>query len=287
MKGNKQQVPEELEVIISEENIKLAIKKNNEEAENRKQEKERREIKQKEWRFFLKEAKSLFPKMLHRYIAKARTEEQMQQRCLLFHVPGLSPFWAELSWSREKEHYLLHSIVVTGLYPGDQQDEPQLLANWGKKYTLNDLSEALAFARHEYLRFEVHSIKRAEILLERRRAEKENRRQARESEKRIVQAEDQKRSEEQALFESLKSDPVVILLLKAFLLIREERNTFAEQIESADNFAESIERHMSEKLRLAKENADHAYREASDERRRKEDLQDELDKAEKKIKRGS
>jgi hypothetical protein len=286
MKKQQQQVPDELEVIISEENIRQALKKNIEEIESQVREKERLNVIKKEWRMFLAEAKPLFPKMLHRYIAKARTEEQWRLRNILFHVPGLSPFWAEYQWNREQEHYIFQRILVTGIFDGDPQESPRYLSNWGQKFDIAGLPKALAYARNEYLKYESISQKRAERLLENRRSERDSARRNRENENKAIKAEEQRRSEEQVLFDSVKSDPVAIQLLKAILLIREERITFTEQLENAESWAETSERRMAEKLRLAKEDVDRAHRDADDERRRKEDLQDELDKAEKKAKRG-
>jgi len=109
-------------------------------------------------------------------------------------------------------------------------------------------------------------------------------REAREAEAaaRREQEQAKEQAEEQALFDALKNDPIAIHLLKAFVLLRDERSTFRDQLENADSALYSMEERHSRHAAELRRQADEAERRADDERRR---LQDDLDDAEAKLKK--
>jgi hypothetical protein len=103
-------------------------------------------------------------------------------------------------------------------------------------------------------------------------------------EKEIKQAAEQ--AEEQALFEALKNDPVAIHMLKAYVLLRDERSTFEQRLDEMGEEMYSIENHYSRKAADLRRQAEDLERKARDEQSR---LQSDLDDAEaelKKMKRG-
>jgi hypothetical protein len=92
----------------------------------------------------------------------------------------------------------------------------------------------------------------------------------------------QEKAEEQALFEAIKSDPVALNMLKAFILIRDERSSFQTQLENADWSLYNMEERHSRRAEELRRLADEADRRAADERSR---LQSDLDDAEAKLKK--
>jgi hypothetical protein len=89
-------------------------------------------------------------------------------------------------------------------------------------------------------------------------------------------------AEEQALFEAIKEDSIAIHLLKAFVLLRDERSSFREQLESADWTMYNMEERHSRRAEELRRQADEVERRAEDERAR---LQSDLDETESKLKK--
>lgn len=94
-----------------------------------------------------------------------------------------------------------------------------------------------------------------------------------------------KETEEKALFEAFENDPVAIQLLKAFLMIRQERNIFEERISNADDTLCSVEERWSRKAADLRLRADDAERHANEEHERARDLESEKDDIEKRLKK--
>lgn len=90
------------------------------------------------------------------------------------------------------------------------------------------------------------------------------------------------KAEEAALLDSLKSDPIALHLLKAFVLLRTERSHFDEQLSEIDEAMCSIENHWSRRAEELRRQADEAERRADDDRLR---MQSDLDDAESKLKK--
>ena len=92
----------------------------------------------------------------------------------------------------------------------------------------------------------------------------------------------QEQAEEQTLFDAIKNDAVAMNLLKAFVLLRDERSSFEQRLEDADSSLYNMEERHSRRASQLRHQADEAERRAEDERRR---LQDDLDDAEAKLKK--
>jgi hypothetical protein len=92
----------------------------------------------------------------------------------------------------------------------------------------------------------------------------------------------QEQSEEQALFDAIKDDAIAIYMLKAFVLLRDERSTFEQRLSEADETMYSIEERWSRKAADLRRQADDAQRRADDEKAR---IQSDLEDAEAKLKK--
>jgi hypothetical protein len=90
----------------------------------------------------------------------------------------------------------------------------------------------------------------------------------------------QEQTEEQALFDAIRHDPIVIHMLKAFVLLRDERNTFEQRLMDADETMSSIENRWSRRAEELRRQADEAQRRADDEKAR---IQSDLEDAEAKL----
>jgi hypothetical protein len=90
------------------------------------------------------------------------------------------------------------------------------------------------------------------------------------------------KSEEQALFDAIKSDAIAVNLLKAFVLLRDERSHFETRLQEADETMYSIEDRWTRKATELRRQADEFQRRAEDERHR---LESDLDDAEAKLKK--
>jgi hypothetical protein len=92
------------------------------------------------------------------------------------------------------------------------------------------------------------------------------------------------KSEEMALFDTIKNDEVALLLLRTLVAVHQERSTLTRQIEEATETTWSVEERLTQRAAELRRQADDAERRADDERRRASDLEDDLAK-EKKLRR--
>ncbi len=92
-------------------------------------------------------------------------------------------------------------------------------------------------------------------------------------------------AEEEALLQALKNDPVAIHMLKAFVLLRDERSTFEQRLDEMGEEMYSIENHYSRKAADLRRQAEEAERRAREEESRLRSLQNDLDDAEEKLKK--
>jgi hypothetical protein len=89
-------------------------------------------------------------------------------------------------------------------------------------------------------------------------------------------------AEETALFNAIKDDPIAIHMLKAFVLLCDERNAFEQRINEMDEFMFGIEERWSRRAADLRRQAEDIERRAQDEQYR---LQSDLDDAESKLKK--
>ena len=204
-------------------------------------------------------------------------EKRNPNSTLLFNVPGLSPLVYEPKngqWACMKAQY-----------KNDVNDDVEWMDWWNAYLRYERLESVLGQAMLEYERYESLQVQCEERKAIRERAWQEE--QVAESaiwmqtkeEKRQEQAEDQE------LFEAVKDDPVAVHLLKAFLSIRQERSMFEAQVADANNSMYSMDERWSRKAAELRRQADDAQRRAEEERNRASSIEDDLDDAQKKIKK--
>ena len=210
---------------------------------------------------------------------------------LYFAIPGLAnilfaPNAKESAWKYQTASPYEQKYG----YDGDTiHIEPSLNFSDRQYGWTDDLDYALGCAHAELQKYQKYvaeyAVQQEEIAREaaQREAEsakKEMRNQEAQARRDLEQQQEQ--TEEQALFEAIKSDPIALNMLKAFVLLRDERSSFQEQLENADWTIYNMEDRHSRRAAELRRQADEAERRAEDDRRR---LQDDLDDAEAKLKK--
>ncbi len=202
-------------------------------------------------------------------------------RILEFHVPGLAPFAMVFDCDRHTEQYRLTDWIITGVAEQGWDEDWNLCTTagftWNSRYAhkISDptidvgmvLLEAKQVADELPKRqTEVKSKFEAAIKAREEREQRERRRIA----------------EEQDLFDAIKNDAIAIHMLKAFVLLRDERSDFEVRLTEADETMYSIENRWSRKAEELRRQAADADRKAEDERAR---LQSELDDSQAELKK--
>jgi hypothetical protein len=128
-------------------------------------------------------------------------------------------------------------------------------------------------------------IKRAEYLQTCQVAEENYELAEQEAALKKQQSMQQERTETELLFAELKNDPIAILLMRAFLQIRQERSMFEQLLNDADEILISREERNSRKSEDLRRQVADAERKADDERSRANDLDDDLSSIKKELDR--
>jgi hypothetical protein len=205
------------------------------------------------------------------------------QTYLTISIPGL----ANILCDSEKQAYLSATASWAG-YSGYPENEPELNFRQSNDWR-RELDYVLCQAEKQMQKHQENLVK-WETAKEQAFAEY-NRREAsdqlaeeRNQEIQQARAEQEARDEREELytFAVLKNDAVALHLVKAFLLIQNERSHFEQRLQDADETLYSIEERWSRRAAELRNQADEADRRAADERSR---LQDDLDDAEKKLKK--
>lgn len=192
---------------------------------------------------------------------------------LIFEIPGL----AHISFVNGRRLWRYASSAW-----GEWDDNPPECDFRANSWS-SDLELVLLGARESALDFEnKKAIYTGRIAQRQAQAAAYERRDQEREEKAWISSEE-KRSEETQLVEALKSDPVAILLVKALLMVHEERSSFEERINEADATLYSVEDRWSRKASDLRSQAAEADRRAEDERRKARDLEDDLSNANKKL----
>jgi hypothetical protein len=165
----------------------------------------------------------------------------------------------------------------------DDDDEPSL--NWhGAWFT--DTDAVLLQARSQFVKLERAREEWKQLQAERQASREKYEQEEAEREAKAwnaTRAEQRKeQAEELALLDTIKHDPILLTLLKAMVLIRDERSCFTDQLNGAYESASYMEDRYSQRVADLRRQADDIERRAADEKAR---LQDELDDAEKKAKK--
>lgn len=196
-------------------------------------------------------------------------------RVLEFHVPGLAPFGMVFEINKptqkhEFEKWIFPYIAEDGEnyeagYSWNVNYGESVLAN---EFTLNQVLYSCDLMNRQ-MELTIERFKKMKAADEQRQIEREAQKQT-------------ERDEEQALFDALKNDSIAIHLLKAFVLLRDERSHFESRLEEADEAMYSIENRWSRRAEQLRDLADNIQRRADDERYR---LENDLSDAESELKK--
>lgn len=293
-------VPDDIAQIIEHKRQELlAARQQKEEAEKREREEAEAAGRTKQIEY-IKEALDKVPEYLHEYIVPSDEEPDFYRigkgwekpsNWLYFKIPGLArilfnPNAKESPW----KYQTASPYEERWDYDGDRiHVEPSLSFSDRSYGWTDDLDYALGCAHAELQKYqkyvEEYAAKQEEIAeATTQRESLAQARQAREAEVATkLEAEQAKeQAEEQALFDAIKDDPIAIHMLKAFVLLRDERSTFEQRLYEADETMYSIENRWSRRAEELRRQADEAQRRAEDERAR---IQSDLDDAEDKLKK--
>lgn len=202
------------------------------------------------------------------------------ERVLEFRVPGLAPIAMLFVFDRHTEQPKLEEWVVAGVGESNYDDDLALcrdaVFSYSSRYR-NKTDAKTPFWRVLQVAFDVAgSLKERQFQLD----TNWNFALIRAEERKVK---DQKeRDEEQALFDAIKSDPVAINMLKAFVQIHEERSGFTQRIQEADEAAFWADEHSARIRSQLESQMERAQRQAEEEKSR---LQNDLEDAEVKLKK--
>jgi len=242
------EVPAEIATLI-ETKRQASLKERQQKAESEKREREEAEaIGKAKYDEYIQAALAKVPEFLHQYVSGSDEEPdyfrigkgwEQPKTWLHFEIPGLaqimfapnakqSPWKCQTASPYEQRYgYDGETILI----------EPSLSFSDGQYGWTDDIDYALGSAQGELQKYrkyvEEYEVKQDEIAKEREQRQAEAQvRAARDAEanaQRELQATREK-LEEQALFEVIKNDPVVMHLVKAFILVMDERRDFNAQL---------------------------------------------------------
>jgi hypothetical protein len=200
---------------------------------------------------------------------------------LEFHIPELAPIAMVFDVDRQTDKPKLTKWIVSGIgetdYDSDLEVCKTAVFKFGDRYqkVVKDkeinLYEVLQYANNvaKQLPEFQQSLDLSLFRLIKRQRENEA-------------LEEKQRSGEQALFDAIKNDGIAIHLLKAFVLLRDERSNFEQRLNEADESLYWIDERWSRQAADLRRQAEDADRRAADE---KAQLQNVLDDVESKLKK--
>ena len=219
------------------------------------------------------------------YVRIASGWDRPENMVLYFSVPGL----AKITFNPKDNQWKCETSGWHHDY--DDADQPYLHFN-NSSYWRNDVEYIVECAQQEMQKYEEYMAQYAvqqeeRVRMAAQRAKEEAEREDRNREAEILgELKHQKeQAEEQALFNAIKADPIAVHMLKAFVLLRDERSTFEQRIYEMDESMGSMENYWSNKATDLRRQASEAQRRADEEHSRASDLQYELEDAEKKLKK--
>ncbi len=208
------------------------------------------------------------------------------ERSLEFRIPGLAPIVMVFTdVIRDDEEPKLSHWSVAGVVDLDWDEDTNICKSAGFSFRGNVSSTAKADSTN--IRQVLWAAKKVFEEKEDRQIQLDQS-IARYHERKQKQAQEATRqaSEEEALFDAIKNDPIAVHMLKAFVLLRDERSVFEQRIEEMGDEMYGIEDRWSRKASDLRRQAEDIERRARDEQSR---LQSELEDTEerlRKIKRG-
>lgn len=280
-------------IIVLKKAAELEEQRQKEQAEKRKQ--EELEVQGKiQVNEFLQQAILKAPEWIRPYLDPTVCEpnysriatrwDRVENLSLYFSIPGL----AAIEFDPIKENWRTQHAHWDNSW---DVEEPELVFS-NSSFWRTDVEFVLTQAREEFEAYEEYwkryTARRAEQAIQREQDEQAAAKREERERKAEIQAEldhQKEQAEEQALFDLIKSDPIAMHMLKAFVFLRDERSTFEQRLYEADEAMSSMEGFWSNKASELRRQADDAQRRAEDEKSRiQSDLdytKDELRKAEK------
>lgn len=204
---------------------------------------------------------------------------ELEVDVIRFNVPGLAPLFLRVEQGTWQ-------CASPGLKIEDSFDPEIEWRDWHNALTKPALLEAtLVRARSNYLQYEQMTIERENRLIEKalQAADREQRKLVGEEKESVEQ--ENVTAVDEALWDAIKNDPVAVLLIKAFLVVKITRDSFEERIVNADEQLYTMEEHWSRRAASLRKDAEDADRRAEDERNRISGLEAELDDAERELKK--
>jgi hypothetical protein len=278
-------VPDDVAGIIAEKRLAMEMERKDKEVKERAE----RTAKIEQGKKFLREKIELtlmaVPAWLRQYDVTEfnwderdleLTDRALKNIVLVFHIPGLAP----IQFNSESNNW--RAAQAYEEWNGDWST-PTIKFN-NSSYWRTDLEYTLIEAEQEMQNYDELQARYEMRKMEAQISAAEDSQREQESEHKQEGNLLQEKTEAETLFAIFKDDPVAVNLLKAFLMIRQERTIFEAQLEDANSSLYSMEEHWTRKAADLRRQADAAERRASEEFNRANDLEDDLSKANKKVK---
>lgn len=286
--GLRTVIPENVEKIIADQMVAIEEEQKREKAARERETQELIATGKAQYDTFILQSLSKVDEWLRPYLVSqdidferiGRGWDRAELKHLHFSIPGL----AGIGFNPEKEVYYSQSAFWQEYdYDGNLAEPSLTFRNSGSS---NCLEDVLVDARNEFLAHQKNMADYEQRLAERReRYASQEKAEAEREQARAIEndIEDRKaRTEEQALLDAIKDDPILVQLIKTFILVREERSRFESRIYEADETMYSMEERWSRRAADLRRQADDAQRRADDEKYR---LQSDLDDAEEQLKK--
>lgn len=200
------------------------------------------------------------------------------QKGLEFQIPGLAPFL--MLFNNMGDDSKPDGWKVAGVVEIEWDEDLDVLRRAG--FSFREINAHKVSPDSELrVALRVAKLQEDERVHKQEELDKKYQEAIRRAEKR-KQEERQREFEDLSLFEAIKNDPIAINMLKAFVLLRDERSEFEMRLAEADETMCSMEDRWSSKAAELRRAADEYQRRAEDEKHR---LQSDLDDAEEKLKK--
>lgn len=288
-KGCSVKIPDEVFSVIASEAQRLDVK--GKEDELKKKLKRNLEIEQGKKKILdvWDECKGLIPEWMHEYLRNIDDQDELKRigqgygnvSRFDFLIPGLAKVRFEVKSNRWS-----CANAIWDPYSSYSPKEPHLSFT-NASYWRSSLETTLLFAARSHEEH-IANLARWKSKIEKNVQDIKDR-EARDIQRaaRDAEQEQAERDDTQLLLANLRKDPVAVNLLKAYLSLSQERRIFQEEIEGYDNALYSAEEAYSRRASELRRMADDADRRANDERDRAENLQYDLEDAERKAKQCS
>jgi hypothetical protein len=177
-------------------------------------------------------------------------------------------------------------------YSYNTRDEEELHVRLDRYVRVSSLDDTLLVSHQAYRekleldeKEDQQRQSRAQFLAERAERELQQEEQARIVEQRATEEKEIETLERNSIFGQLASDPVAFALVKVFVSLQNERSDYLSQIESLSEHAGSLEAWHSERITKLERSLNDAHRDAENYRREKDNLETDLDRTQRDIKK--